>query len=326
MLTNPFYLLSILCSSLLAFFTVAFVVDLCVPLFKIKAPRVRATLRLLPFVSLGIDFLFNRFSIASWINPLSCSSCVQKFFLSQFQPELKAYLYENEISLTQHLGLVHQHPVFAVLTILVGGFALLMGLRVAIGAFRTSRALNYLKQRGNLVSKSIENVYLYTALQEEQVIVYVSSEIQIPFATYAKEIFMPQNTLKILSVQEYEAVIAHELEHIKRRDPLVRLVYHCIASLFWWVPTQHWIKRMEQEQELACDEAVQRYNLEGDALASALLKVIVQEKLNSYACFFNPTQVRIKAALGQLETPLVRLNLIGVVTGAIFMWVCMVWL
>src|ERR1700733_9044740 len=124
MMTNPFYLLSILCSSLLAFFTVALAIDLCVALFKIKAPRVRASLRLLPFVSLVVDFLFNRFSIAPWINPLSCSSCVQKFFLSQFHPELKAYLYENEISLTHHLGLGHEHPFFALLLIVCGGVAL----------------------------------------------------------------------------------------------------------------------------------------------------------------------------------------------------------
>jgi len=112
MISNPFFLLSILIGSLLAFFTTAFAVEILIKIFQVQQHRVRSMLRLIPLVSLFVDLLFGQSSITQWINPLKCVSCVQKFFLEIFFPSLKAQLDEKQMSLVNYLDTNQQHPLF----------------------------------------------------------------------------------------------------------------------------------------------------------------------------------------------------------------------
>src|SRR6056297_6188 len=52
-------------------------------------------------------------------------------------------------------------------------------------------------------------------------------------------------------------VLAHELTHIRRRDPLWNLVAATFQCLLWFNPLVHWAaSRFRRDQELACDAAV----------------------------------------------------------------------
>src|SRR5690606_33238048 len=53
----------------------------------------------------------------------------------------------------------------------------------------------------------------------------------------------------------FAAAVAHELAHLRRRDPLLALVQETAALLFWFWPPVAWVcRRLDRAREMACDE------------------------------------------------------------------------
>jgi beta-lactamase regulating signal transducer with metallopeptidase domain len=68
-------------------------------------------------------------------------------------------------------------------------------------------------------------------------------------------VLLPAATLMGLSVEQLEAVLAHELAHIRRHDYLVNLLQVLIETLFFYQPAVWWISsRMRAEREFCCDD------------------------------------------------------------------------
>lgn len=77
-----------------------------------------------------------------------------------------------------------------------------------------------------------------------------------------------------LDQRELEAVLAHELEHVARRDYLVTWLATVLRDAFFYVPTS-WVayRQLQREKELACDDSAVGATHRPLALASALAKV-----------------------------------------------------
>jgi Zn-dependent protease with chaperone function len=59
-----------------------------------------------------------------------------------------------------------------------------------------------------------------------------------------------------LADQELDAVLVHEAEHARRRDPLRRLVGRAAADVLFWLPlVGWWSRRRLEDAELAADRA-----------------------------------------------------------------------
>lgn len=292
MSSNPFFLISTLLSSIIAFASIAFIVEMLLVLLqksaKFNKGRTRALLRCLPFISLAIDLLFNAFSIGYLFNPLNCKSCVQKLILFLFFPDLKTYLYAHEISLLEHLGEATSHIIFTGISIMLTAITLFFILRKLIEALWVSKMLRSMMRNGFVCSRPIENAHLAKTLQKNDVKVFVSNEVDIPLATYSNIIFIPPETEAHFSQEEFEAIIAHELEHIRWKDPLVRFFTQLMSAIFWWVPTFEFQTRLEFEHEVACDQSITRYSINENSLASALVKITSNSKKKTYdvLCYF----------------------------------------
>lgn len=64
------------------------------------------------------------------------------------------------------------------------------------------------------------------------------------------------------------ALLEHEKAHIQRRDMAVALAQRVVLALLWWSPALYWIsRRIDEEREVACDEAA--VHCTGDAKAFA---------------------------------------------------------
>ncbi len=58
-----------------------------------------------------------------------------------------------------------------------------------------------------------------------------------------------------------DALLLHELAHIKRRDPLVAMVLGLLSVFLFWHPAIHFVNRQIRfERELACDDWVLRFD------------------------------------------------------------------
>ncbi len=68
-------------------------------------------------------------------------------------------------------------------------------------------------------------------------------------------ILLPASALAGLTPEQLEAVLAHELAHIRRYDCLVRLVQVLAETLLFYHPAVWWISsRIRTESEYCCDE------------------------------------------------------------------------
>lgn len=67
-------------------------------------------------------------------------------------------------------------------------------------------------------------------------------------------------------------VVAHELAHIRRADWLVQIAGELLRAAYWFHPLV-WLacRRLRQESECACDDAVLRQDVAGTAYAAALV-------------------------------------------------------
>jgi beta-lactamase regulating signal transducer with metallopeptidase domain len=115
---------------------------------------------------------------------------------------------------------------------------------------------------------------------QQKVIVYVSELVRSPLTVgYLKPIILlPVAALNHLSTQQVEAILLHELSHIRRYDYLVNLMVSVINTLLYFNPfVKLFMKNMEVERENCCDQLVLQFGYDKVGYASALLTL---EKLS----------------------------------------------
>lgn len=84
-----------------------------------------------------------------------------------------------------------------------------------------------------------------------------SALIRVPMVIgYLKPIvLLPIGTINALSAAEVEAILAHELAHIKRNDYLINLIQSIIDVLFFYHPAVWWMSNtVRTERENCCDD------------------------------------------------------------------------
>ncbi|MFN7990398.1 MAG: M56 family metallopeptidase [Thermoanaerobaculia bacterium] len=72
-------------------------------------------------------------------------------------------------------------------------------------------------------------------------------------------LLLPRELLASLEAAELDALLAHELAHVRRRDHWVRFLEIGATALFWWYPVTWWSRRaLRRAEERCCDEWVLR--------------------------------------------------------------------
>lgn len=87
-------------------------------------------------------------------------------------------------------------------------------------------------------------------------------------------VLLPAGTLLALSPTQLEAVIAHELAHIRRRDYLVNIFQSLVEVIFYYHPAVWWLSaQVRQERENCCDDLAVAACGDDLAYAKALLSL-----------------------------------------------------
>jgi len=74
-----------------------------------------------------------------------------------------------------------------------------------------------------------------------------------PFAGPPR-LLLPEELWARFDVSQQDAVLAHELAHLKRRDHWVRRLEVVVLRLYWWDPVAWWARRqLERTEEECCD-------------------------------------------------------------------------
>jgi bla regulator protein blaR1 len=87
-------------------------------------------------------------------------------------------------------------------------------------------------------------------------------------------LLLPAGISDRLSDAQMEAIITHELCHVRRRDNLTAAVHMLAEAIFWFHPLVWWIgARLVDERERACDEEVLMQGSDPQTYAEGILKV-----------------------------------------------------
>lgn len=71
-----------------------------------------------------------------------------------------------------------------------------------------------------------------------------------------------------------EAILAHEVWHVRRNDNLAAAVHMVVEAIFWFHPLVWWLgARMVDERERACDEEVLQLGSQPQVYAESILKI-----------------------------------------------------
>ena len=92
-------------------------------------------------------------------------------------------------------------------------------------------------------------------------------------------VYLPVSALTSLSPDQLDAVLAHELEHVRRADYLWNLVQSLIETLFFFHPAVWWLGgRLREQRELCCDDAAIALCRDPVTYATALLNLEEQRR------------------------------------------------
>jgi bla regulator protein blaR1 len=94
------------------------------------------------------------------------------------------------------------------------------------------------------------------------------------FGVFHPVLVLPDGMAEHLSKAEWDAVLAHELCHVRCRGNFTAAISMFVESVFWFHPLVWWIgTRLVAERELACDEEVLRLGSEPKVYAEGILKI-----------------------------------------------------
>ena len=87
-------------------------------------------------------------------------------------------------------------------------------------------------------------------------------------------LLLPAGASDRLTKMQLDAIITHELCHVRRWDNLTAAIHMLVESVFWFHPLVWWIgARMVDERERACDEEVLMHGNEPQAYAEGIIRV-----------------------------------------------------
>lgn len=270
------YLFNIIINSILSFYSSVLLVSLFVYFLRIKNPRVQSFCFLLPFCKICLDLFFYRFSnwaLAFNVNPLLAQTGtrtlhvqIDPFFGIQFSMQNgQTFSLADVIALSVGLFWVR------VIVIAIGTGAVIALILCWVRFVRDGQCTNRILQNALPIHRLILNPNLKSWVNKKKVQLVASSAIYAPCIA-RKTLLFPSSLINALSQQEFEAIVVHEMTHLRCKDCIIRLMCWLISAVFWWIPTQWWRKHMEELQEKASDRAIYKFGISKFALAEAVLK------------------------------------------------------
>ncbi|WP_113924008.1 M56 family metallopeptidase [Cognataquiflexum aquatile] len=138
-----------------------------------------------------------------------------------------------------------------------------------------------------------------------QLLKSIHVDVPMTYGVWKPVILIPAGLFFQLSPLQLEAILAHELAHIKRHDYLVNLIQSVLEVVFFFHPIFWWINKTAKEQrENACDDLAISMGISPKDLAFGLANVLDHAKnptpdiAMAAAKPNNPTLDRIKRIMG----------------------------
>src|ERR1700689_1464151 len=120
----------------------------------------------------------------------------------------------------------------------------------------------------------------------------------------------PEGISELLDDAHLEAILAHELWHVRRRDNLAAAIHMLVEAILWFHPAVWWLgARLVEERERACDEEVLELGSDRQVYAESILKICEFCVGSPPACISGVTGADLKKRIVRIMTDGSRRNL-----------------
>jgi uncharacterized protein (TIGR03435 family) len=123
------------------------------------------------------------------------------------------------------------------------------------------------------------------------------------FGIFRPVLLWPAGISKHLQDRHLEAILAHELAHVRRRDNLTAAMHMLVEAIFWFHPLVWWLgARLADERERACDEEVLQLGKSAQVYAESILKTCEFCVGSPLACISGVTGADLKKRIVRIMT------------------------
>lgn len=142
--------------------------------------------------------------------------------------------------------------------------------------------------------------------------VFESNTLQEPgvFGIFRPVLLLPEGIREHLTGEQFEAILAHEFAHVRRRDNLFAAIHMAAQAIFWFHPLVWWIgARLISEREQACDQEVLRLGNRPQVYAESIVNVCRAYVESPVACAAGVTGADLKQRIRGILRPARLLDL-----------------
>jgi bla regulator protein blaR1 len=128
------------------------------------------------------------------------------------------------------------------------------------------------------------------------------------FGVFRPVLLLPENISSGINKKELDAIVSHEICHVRRRDNLTAAIHMFVEAVFWFYPLVRWIGwQLLAEREHACDENVLQAGTDPATYAEAILHVCKLCVESPLACVSGVTGADLKGRIARIMSrPLIR--------------------
>lgn len=300
-----YQVLNVVVNAWLAFLTTFFLIELFLKISPFQNIRMISLIRMIPIIKLPFDVWladWSRWALLHGISPLECAEGSRMLFIGcswidalstvawipialRIGFELAGGYTFSLIDLLSpliNLGVVR--AISYLFIVLTGLKFLNLGVKIWKQNIRKKEFLKGCSP----CYRAIENLELKKALLLERTEIFINAGYAgspLLIGIFQPKIIFPERLLQLLDQKEYEAILAHELQHAIHKDIFIRGMLKVIDKCFWWIPLKRLINAIELGQEFACDQSVEKYKIDSIELASGIVKVAKFSVATSPALF-----------------------------------------
>jgi uncharacterized protein (TIGR03435 family) len=123
-------------------------------------------------------------------------------------------------------------------------------------------------------------------------------------------LLLPNGITEHLAPAHLDAILAHELCHVRYRDNLAAAIHMTVEAIFWFHPLVWWLgARLIDERERACDEEVLSLGNQPEIYAESILRTCEFYLQSPMACMSGITGSDLKKRIGRIMIGRISNNL-----------------
>lgn len=268
---------------------------------------------MIPIIKLPLDILFfnwNRWSMAHDVFPWLCekgSRRLEAFYnlpsdIHKFlSPHIGIRLHTQEkfnFSIADFIYGAVGHKTIHYFIILFSCVWVLFLIFKLIRLIKERIEIEKLIKNSVKIKRRINNPKISQAIKKHRLKLLENSEYTgSPFVTgyWKQKIIFSSKGLSLYSQKEFEATLAHEINHLRAKDLFSKLLLTSISIIFSWIPTKKLRKYISFNQELSCDQKALSFGVKKIDLATAIQKLAwlhyQKQTYSNQVCFIESTKV-----------------------------------